>query len=299
MIQEHIKCTNSEIGQLLTYYELDLLDERKQAMFEEHLFTCEFCLAEFKAGHALSRSLREDRERIAEILRKTDSDYAAEVSKIQVVRPAAHPSPGIVEKVKGFLDRYTFHWAVVPSIAVAAVAFLILLQSPNGKIGINGDDAKLHMRGGKSEGIGKGSITKGVDALLPSTPIRYDETLLHEKSLSTLSDFAEAMKSYSAGDYQTAITLLEKLAVSRANSYDLQVYLGSANYMSGSLERAVENFSDAARISNGGSAELRLYYASALIKLGRAAEAKGVLESIDPQQGEFYGKAKEILGTLN
>ena len=118
-----------------------------------------------------------------------------------------------------------------------------------------------------------------------------------DRSTDNQEQIAEAESAYRAEDFESAITLLEKLIQQDSKDYRLQLALGNAYIQSDQLEKAENTFNQI--LSKGTSLfadQTTWYLALTHLKKGEIELSKKWLESLTQNEGQvYYEDSKSLL----
>jgi len=132
-IGDGMRCTDPELGSHLAAYEMGLLPPEQQAVFEEHLRTCNACLDDLYA-HAPT----------AAVLHGMPERLAAHLGPAGRPREEAEETPHLGRRIGAalrdwFLPRgWTEAWRPLLPVAVAAVLVILVIRSPGGPTDLAG-----------------------------------------------------------------------------------------------------------------------------------------------------------------
>lgn len=105
----------------------------------------------------------------------------------------------------------------------------------------------------------------------------------------------QAFTSYATGDFDSATRLFSGLK----KDPEILFYLGVTQYMRGEFPAALELLKRASEGSEQWRMPADWYRANAYLKLGRAREAKQMLQAVSGTTNEFQPAARELLDRLN
>jgi Putative zinc-finger len=109
-------CTRPELGDLLSAYEMGLLDAPDQLRFESHLEGCSTCAEDLYSGAVASEEMRANPGR-----------YAAAMNAA-----AGSVEPTLWDRAARFFGRFLQPRVLAPVGAVAAIALLLMVFQPGG-----------------------------------------------------------------------------------------------------------------------------------------------------------------------
>ena len=107
-------CTNPDLGDLLSAYEMGLLEQKDQTRFETHLVECPVCLEDLYDGAVASEALRADPGRYARVL----------------AAAARSTQPSLLDRLGSFFSGLLRPRVLAPVGVVAAMALFLMVFQP-------------------------------------------------------------------------------------------------------------------------------------------------------------------------
>ncbi len=250
-------CTDLSKGNLISEYELDLIDEAGRQEFEVHLFECEFCRDELSYFQGTASLLREHREEIATALK----------AQKRLV------SEGIGTRIKNliseWLDPVLQPWILVPSLSGVAVALLLVVMLNGG----NNYDQFVTM-----------------SALPYQTEIVRGDT---DDGAETL--FQKGMAAYATGDYRAAVESLEKTVKQTPANFRYRTYLGVSYFMLKKPRKALNELTKADQLTRFAlKDELHWYIFQSHLMAGNLKQADAIRGEMKANGERFASQADSI-----
>jgi len=251
-----MKCTNPELGALVTRYELGALDENEQAAFIDHLIECEFCHNEVYTMAPVMDALRRERE----------SRMRAGIRSVPPERVSrAHPAYWFPRTAQSRLL-----WAAGAAVLICGLTLVV-----------------FHLKG-RDEGGRElaGSAPLALRLKVPKAEFQRPSDQAVYRAPEAAAAYERAMTSYEQDRFAEAAQRLDVLCRLEPENVEFAFYRGVSLLLAGRSRDAIPPLKRAAELSGGDRREESLYFLSlalvkwdmpslALVELGRVVELRG------------------------
>jgi tetratricopeptide (TPR) repeat protein len=268
------KCTNEDIGQLITFYEMGLLDDKDRTLFENHAQECEFCLHELQRMQPKLDVVFKHREELLNNLRAKGIAFENERNKLLKQSAISKaPSKTFWDGFKNFTTNKWLPKAAIPAIAAAAVIIFVLFlpKSP-----APGNPYYRYLSFEKAP-------------YLPTGGTRVRES-------DAQHQFNEGMRLYQVDDLQGAIDNLEKAVGIDSSQGSFWLYLGISYYLNRQPESAIDALTTARQKLDTVQRNRALWYlAQAYLLDGDAENSVPILQLLSHQRLEYAQESDRLL----
>lgn len=269
------RCTNEELGELITRYQMGQLSDEECDRFEEHVMDCEFCFRELEQTTPLMSPLRRHRVAILEGLHREGISYESLKKELLFSRSVRQPLYGkLLARAAQVFENLRRPRVLVPVTGIAAAVVLFFLLIPH-----RHNPYITHL-----------SYEK-----LPYQSDYYRG----EASAEAESLFSRGIDDYLADNYKDAIANLEN-AVDRApDEGSWWLYLGVCYYLDRQVKRAIKALTMADSLTQFYNKErARWYLAQAHLLNRNPKKAFPLLEWIIAQNRIYAERADSLLKTV-
>jgi len=267
------KCSDPEIGILISNYQLGSLTKKEQTRFEEHLFECSYCVEELNEMSDINSVLRENKNEIVSALNADGLNLNSLKKEILKEKKSLIKSkfPDIIFEWLGCV--FSIPKVFVPvSIAVSVVLFAIVFQlnlSENPYVDILQFD-------NNQENI----------LVLRDVPTSDGEKL-----------FRMGISEYLNGNLESAIPFFEKTVQILPKEFDAWFYLGVTHYLNRDGKSAIKSLIQARKL-NPASELTKLYLAEAYLLRNLPELAIPILKSIQIKNNDYSQRATSYLASI-
>ena len=271
------KCTNKNIGQLITFYEMGVLNEKDRIQFEDHVLECNYCRHELQRLNPKLEVLFKNKLEILQNLNAKGITFETERDQLlnQAVAKETLPE-SIWERIYNFISRGWFPKAAIPALAVATAIVLILFlpRSP-------APDNPYHKYL---------SFEKAPFLSLGDTRVMETEAQRF---------FNEGMRFYQRDDFVSAISNLEKTVGVDSTVGKFWLYLGISYYLNQQPEPAIDALAKAKQKLDTVERNRALWYlAQAYLLYGYAENSIPILHTLSRQRMEYAQEANNLLSKI-
>lgn len=271
-----MKCTNRQIGYLITRYELGALDESEREVFVDHLIQCEYCHNEVYSMAPFMRPLRERREAV--LRGEVSGDWAAvprtglpHQSPLWLRRPLLAAAGLLVALGAGLLVFYLVRPLPVRDVTeqspVIAPATEVATEPP--------------------------SVWR--DWPIPPAPYTPPPERPVLRGVESGTAFERAMAAYQQNHFAAAAEQLEVVSRLEPEHAEAHFYWGVSLLLAGRSEDAIEPLRQAVRLSAGAQRESSHYYlALAYLKTNRPQQALAELEAVIEMNEDHRAEAEKL-----
>jgi len=279
-------CMNPEIGNLISHYEMGVLDESDRDRFEEHLLECDFCAQEVESMYAASTALLANREAVRKGLEEDGISFEALRRRLAARQPEPR-AEGMLKIVwerlmnlRQSLRQPAFRWATVGATTglVLIVAAVYLVTVPP-----------------SSRMSGRYVPFLSFQAL----PYEGSMTLRGEGAIPGKEDFDKGMEAYLQADYPRAARLIQRAVGKSPDRAEWWLYLGVCGYLQHDPAKALKALERADELSQGAvKIRARWFLTQACLLKGDHARAEPMLEWIILQNKDYSKDAFQLLSRL-
>ncbi|MBI3949135.1 MAG: tetratricopeptide repeat protein [Acidobacteria bacterium] len=277
-----MECTDSEVGRLITRYELGAVEESEREAFVEHLIQCEYCHNEIYSMAPFMRVLREHREKVS----------SSQGLGKQVARRVIHEP--------GALPPFWRRWPVLAaaSLLVTLGAGLLAVYLVTHRSVAPGEDQAKPTTPAPAE-LSKGSSPPWINLEIPKaayTPPAPPPVL---RGGDFQAAFERAMVAYQQNDFAAAAKQLDVVIRLEPEHAEAHFYRGVSLLLVGRSQEAISNLQQAVRLSTGAQRETSRYYlALAYLKANRLPQALAELEAVSKMGGPHRESAEKLRHTI-
>ncbi len=271
------KCTDTKIGDLITFYEMNLLTKNDSARFEEHAIDCEYCMTELKNAKSRLSILHQQKQKILAELHKQGINYKSEKEELLANIPGklthnVFQFEGIIE----LLRQIIYGRELIPALVVTSILLMILILPPS-------------------------TVPEN-----PYLPYLTFEKALHiplDDSRAVQSEsfqfFSKGMSLYQNDQYHQAIEHLQMAAENDPDEGIFWLYLGICQYLDRQVEDAVETLYKARNLVDPVKKNTANWYLSQTYLLeGEASSAVPLLISLIDQDLEYAEESAALLENI-
>ncbi|MCF7809987.1 hypothetical protein K9N50_03255 [bacterium] len=269
-------CTNVKIGNLISQYELGLLNVDNQKLFEEHIFECAFCREELAEFRQVAELLSEHKDRLIEAIEDGELDYKEERLNEKQTRCFSDIIQGIKDFVNDVLD-FAFRPKVLAPIMSVTVVFLVIYFGF-----ITGEN-------------------QSYEQFLIFEPLEYKQMILRSEATAEAENlFRQSMQSYNNGDYAAAANILMEAVKLDSANFKYKTYLGICYFLNKEPENALKMLTEAEHMTAFTlKDELHWYIFQSYLLNGDLTGADSVRSLIKTSKEVYSAKADSIWNLVN
>ncbi len=265
------QCTDTEIGKLITLYELGQLDEERRESFEQHQIECDFCFRELQGMVPIISTLRNQKDDIVNKLHGAGLSFASQ--KQQLLTTYRIERPNFWDEIIRIVKELTRSRGMVPAMVMTTVLILLLILPP----------------------------TPGTDnPYLPllsfqKAPYRLG-SLRGPAATEAQQSFESGMEKYLEDHFNEAVVHLREAVELNPDEGKFWLYLGISHYLNRQAEPAIEALTIADSLTEYSlSSRTRWYLAQAYLLADRDDDATPILVSLASQKRDYAQKADSLL----
>lgn len=257
-----MKCTNKDIGQLITLYEFGQLSEEEKKLFEMHLLECDHC---FHSLHNLSpvvERMLENPELFVSAIQEPERASTFEVVKNWLEKTLAGG--------RDVLERLPL-WGKVALPAGVAVAILLIILQPSRQLS---DLARIE-------------------------PIPYRALQIRGSIEGSERLFEEGMQFYVEQKYDQAAAKLALAVEKQPDNVSFQFYLGLSYLLAEKSGEAIEHLEKVIELGGNSLLEKAHWYlGNAYLLKGDGEKAMQAFEKVVEMQRDYEWEAREMMGKI-
>jgi len=323
-----MKCTNPDIGRLITRYEFEMLSDDEKRIFEAHLLECDYCFEDLYSMSQVLETMKKEPEVFIGILEESIKQFEG----VTLLGRLREKAINVIYSITSFVfSQLREHRAVAFGAAVSVVVLIcsiIILRVPFFKqqpsqelarhpIGIV-DSSKLARLADSIQQLKPfpmGSIdTTRPPACPPPSAVASLASLAvieHVHYAAPLSErvweertemeklFDRGTKYYEQKNYPQAIAALSEVVNRDSNNAEAQFYLGISYLLMKDIDRGIEHLQHPAVLRDSALKEKAHWYlGNAYLKKNDGLCALHEFETIVKLKGEYQGRAKERVGEI-
>jgi len=271
------RCSNEELGHLITFYEMDTLTEDDRLRFEDHLLDCPFCRSEVSRMFPVYRTLEQSKAEVLARLQATGISLDSIKQQILATSQrskATEPSGQFLwRKLILAVQSLRVPGEVIPALAVTALVLLLILL-PTHPPQINPYAAWLSFE--------KAYYQPQNDRAPSNTTAE--------------SAFQQGMEFYQENNFKAAIGLLEKAGQEDSLDGRYWLYLGICYYLDHQAPQAVTALTKAELLSDPAQRNrARWYLAQAYLLEQDTVRSMPLLQSLVNEGFEYSEAADSLL----
>jgi tetratricopeptide (TPR) repeat protein len=267
------KCTDSEIGNLISRYEMGKLTSDEWERFEEHLMECSFCQSEVEVMLPVVAAIRTNQAEILSGLHNEGISYATCKTELCAESHKQSFVSRFSVLVSDIMDSILRPRIWAPSLAVVAVCLFFLLRPAQHEV--------------QSPFLPKLSFNKLIYQPIETRGESMTEGKRH---------FDEGMSLYVHGDYESAIKSLRKAVKVSPDNDKFWLYLGVTYYLEHKPELAVDALTHADTLASSSfKTRTGWYRAQAYLLAGDSSRAVPLLDRVIHEQREYANEADTLL----
>lgn len=271
-----MRCTNPQLGRLITRYELGALDESEREVFVDHLIQCEYCHNEVYSMAPFMSLLRERRQAA---LRGEGSGDRATVHQVS-------------------LPHQSLRWLSRPILAAAAllIAFsagLLVFYSVRQR---SVHDTTEHSPGTTpATEVVQGAAPAWSEWPIPKAPYTPPNQRPVLRGAESETAFERAMMAYQQNAFVVAAERLEVFCRLEPEHAEAHFYWGVSLLLLGRHEDAIEPLKRAVQLSVGAQRTRSQYYlALAYLKTNRPQLALTQLDAVIETNELYRAEAQKL-----
>jgi tetratricopeptide (TPR) repeat protein len=271
-----MKCTNPQIGRLITRYELGALDESEREAFVDHLIQCEYCHNEVYSMAPFMSRLRECREAVQQ--GEVPSDWAA-----------AH-RVGTPHQPPLWLRRPILAAAaLLVALGVGLLAFYSVRQFSAR------DAAEQPPVAAPATEVAKATPPAWQDVPMPKAPYTPPDERPVLRGTEPGSAFERAMAAYQQNHFAAAAEQLEVISRLEPEHAEAHFYWGVSLLLAGRSGDAIGPLKQAVQLNAGAQrASSHYYLALAYLKTNRPQSALAELEAVMEMNERHRAEAEKL-----
>ncbi|MFH1861447.1 MAG: tetratricopeptide repeat protein [bacterium] len=274
------ECTNEAIGDLITFYELNRLDEPDRCRFEKHLLECNYCCRQLQEMQPLAFAMQQSKAEILEKLEEDGINFTQQQNTLLEAAEKLSPMSGF----EALRERFG-RWAEVLKRPViwmpaAATVLILILVLP---------------------------LSLSRNPYLPFldyTKAPYDYATFRgpagQINAEARYTFERGMEEYARDNYKEAIRQLQKALQLAPEVSEYWLYLGVSHYLDRHPKAAIEALSRALLTKDEVIKSMSNWYlAQAYLSENHPEMALPLLEESVSQEGEYSALADTLLIRIN
>jgi tetratricopeptide (TPR) repeat protein len=272
-------CTNEDIGDFITLYELDALEEEDKVRFEDHMMECSFCSSELVSMQQSIDTLAANKQEILRELAEEGISFEANKEAIEG-RPRKKARRTVIresfgEKVQKFLGDLLQPRQLIPATALTAILIFFLA-------------------------VPKGPSPNPYLPLLTFEKAFYQDQVQRGATISDAeSEFKAGMALYIQDDYSGAINHLSASVTADPTRGDYWLYLGISYFLDKQAGPAISALEHAQELCEPVLRNRALWYQSQAHLLAEEPEsAATLLQLLVDQQLEYAAEAEALLAGI-
>jgi tetratricopeptide (TPR) repeat protein len=276
-----LTCTNPDIGQLISHFEMGLLDAADRDRFEEHLLECGFCAHEVQSMDSVMAALRANRDAVRRGLAEDGITLDALKKKL-LSHPRGQRRRGMWESFERWSDtlrRPAVLWSTAGTLTGLAILLSIIYLVVSPRTPLTGRYVPL--------------------LSFQALPYEGSMTLRGEAAVKGQEDFDAGMQAYLRTDYKEAARHLKRAVEKTSDRAEWWLYLGICSYLQHDPKPAIRALGRADELARGSDRiRARWFLAQAHLLQGNRESAEPLLEWIVTQNKDYYKEAFDTLTRL-
>jgi len=280
------QCKNEKIGNLITFFEMNLLSQKNTLRFEKHLLQCQYCQQELERSRKVIPALKQNKEAIAVELENRgisiENDRRFLTNKLREEQKSTLTiSNGIRESFKKFMNTRV----IIPVGALIAGLIIFLILRPSI---FNANPYLKYLSYEKPASISASKPQLSISPMFERGVVSQSAQW-YSQGLQLLRDdkFTEAAEN------------LKKAVDANPEKGRYWLNLGICYYLNHQSVPAIEALSKAQELTGDVFLNTsRWYLAQAYLQNNESTEAIQVLETLSSQKYEYSEEAKALLAKI-
>jgi len=261
-----MKCTDERIGKLIALYEFDQLSDDQKKIFENHIFSCDFCFQNLHELSKVTHKMRERPEEYLAILKQTKQP-----SFIQLINKYFNKT---FRNFKLLLDSIPI-WGRALFPLTVAVAILVIILQP---------------------------AEKQFSDLAIIEPVQYIslETRGDVQVSSAAQFFERGMDFYKIKDFEPAIEPLSEAINLEPGNAKYYFYLGLTYLLSEQIDAGIEPFNKAIEYGTSTIVEKTHWYLGNIFLIkNQPRDAIIEFQMVIAIEMDYEYRAREMIEKIN